>query len=417
MTASTISNLQEILKDLWLKAPKDVLYKNKPLMGLMPKDSTFLGRSRHMVLRYSAEPGGSATFATAKANKGPSSYKEFEITRARDYALGSLSTELYRAAKGGDTGAVVDAMDSIMKGLQNTQSRSLCLAQYRNGGGARGQISSAGAAATTFTLADPNDSVNFEVGMKLEGSAADGTSGAVTAGGAAAKIVSINRDTGVLTNDASANWNAPTGINSAAASWYLFRAGDFGATLKGLDAWIPATVTSTSFFGIDRTADTERLAGCRCTPTDTNNTYSTIEGACLALLRRVYMAGGSPDHIFMHPNRFKRLVDELQSRRQYVDASATDAKTGYRALLIEGQGGSAKVLSDPNCQVDVIWGLTLDTWKMSTLGEPMSVLDDDNNAPWLRESDDDALELRMATYGQFYCDAPAWNGRASVSGI
>lgn len=412
---STVTALAPILKSMYAKMAKDVLYKTHPLLAIMPKDTNFKGEDFKLPLRYTPEPGGSATFAKALANRGPSGYKRFTVTRRKDYAIGSIETELVRAALGGGEAAIMEAMSSVLKGLQNTASRSLALSAYRNGGGARAQVTS-GMASSAITLLNPKDIVWFEGGMVLDGSAADGTSGAVTVGGAAAAIALIDRDAGTLTNDTSANWNAATGINGLSANWYLFRQGDFGGTLIGLDGWIPSTVTSTAFFGVDRTADKERLAGCRVTPTTTGYTYSTVEGACLKLLERVYMAGGAPDKIFMHPQRFTRLCEELGSKRQYVDVK-TEVGVSFDGIKIQGQGGAATVISDPCCQRDTIWALTMDTWKFKTLGEPLSILDDDGQEPWLRESDADALQLRLATYGNFVCDAPAYNGRADMTGI
>ena len=404
MASSSVSNISEILKTIYTPGDQKTLYENAPLLGLIKKDTGFKGKDRAVTLRYSPEPGGSALFASAQANKNPSKYKQFVVTRRTDYVLSSLTTELYRAAKGGGSDAIVDALTSIVAGMKNTAKRSLVTSAYRNGGGARAQVAS-GMASNTITLVNTDDIVNFEVGMKLDGSAADGTSGAVTSGGAASEIVGIDRDAGTLTNT-GANWNAATGINGLLANWYLFRQGDFGATLIGLDGWIPSTVTSTAFYGVDRTADSERLAGCRL-----STAGATVEETVLNLLKRVYRAGGSPDHVFMHPEKFNKLVKELGSKRTYAEARATDASVGYRGLVIEGQGGQAKVFSDPNCQVGTIWALTMDTWKFATLGEPMSLLDEDGNM-MLREASADALELRMATYGAFICDAPAYNGRA-----
>lgn len=415
MPSSTVTTLQPILKQVYEKLAQETLYDAKPLYALMPKDTKFVGENIQIPLRYSPEPGGSATFSSALANRGPSGYKRFALTRRKDYAIGSLETELVRAAKGGNTAAVIDAMESTIRGLRNTALRSLCRSLYGAGGGFRAQVTS-GMASSTITLLNPKDIVWFEVGMKLDGSANDGLSGAATAGGAAAKIVSINRDSGTLTNDGSANWNAATGINGLSANWYLFRQGDFGLTMIGLDGWIPSTVSATAFFGVDRTLDSERLAGCRITPATTGYTYSTIEGACLAILERVYMAGGAPDKIFLHPQRYKRLCDELGAKKVYNDVKS-EAGISFKGVYIEGQGGPCTVMSDPCCPRDTGWALTMDTWKLRTLGEPFSITDDDGNAPWMREADDDAIQIRLATYGNPSCDAPAYNGRFDLTGI
>lgn len=413
-SSTTVSNLQEILKTHYLQLKEDGLYDAAPFLAMVAKRKDFRGEDLKVPVRYTNEPGGSATFSKALSNRGPSGYKRFSVVRRRDYAVASISTEMVRASEGNEA-AMISAVDSVMTGLRNTQKRSVVKALFGNGGGARAQVAS-GVASATLTLLNPKDIVFFEPGMWLDGATTDGTSGSVIAGGTSSKIVSVDRDAGTITNDAVVNWNNAAGINGLAANNYLFRQGDFGAVLHGLDAWIPASVSATTFFGVDRTIDSERLAGCRITPTTAGFTYSSIEDACLAILERVYQAGGSPDTIFVHPSRFRQLVRELGARRSYVDVK-TEVGVGFRGIQIEGQGGPCKVLADPNCQRDVLWALTMDTWTLATLGDLMSVLDDDGNKPWIREGDDDAIQLRMATYGNLYCDAPGMNGRASLSGI
>lgn len=405
MAASTVSNVSEILKTIYDPGNQKTLYEAAPLLGLIPKDTDFKGKDRAVTLRYTPEPGGSALFARAQANRNPSRYKQFVVTRKSDYGVSSLSTELYRAAKGGGEAAIVDALQSILAGLKNTSKRSMCLSIYGNGGGARGRILS-GEGTSTITLTNADDIVFFEVGMQLDGATTDGTSGSVIVGSTNSVIEAIDRDAGTITNSGSANWNAASGINGIAATNWLFRGGDFGAVFPGLDGWIPSTVTATAFYGVDRTADTERLAGCRL-----STAGATMEETVLNLLKRIYRAGGSPDHVFCHPEKFNKLVKELGSKRTYADARSTDASVGYRGLLIEGQGGPAKVFSDPNCPVGTIFALTMDTWKLATLGPMSGILDEDGNM-MLREASADALELRMATWGAMQCDAPAYNGRA-----
>jgi len=412
--SSTVTNLAPILKKIYERLDKDQLYTNKPFFTLLKKDKNFVGETTEVPIRHSPEPGGSATFSSALNNRGPSGFRRFAVTRRKDYAIGSIETELVRAAAS-NSGAVVSAIEAVVRGLRNTAERALCKGLFGNSGGARAQVAS-GMASSTITLVNPKDIVWFEVGMVLDGSVTDGTSGSVTTGGTAAKIASIDRDAGTISNDGSANWNAAAGINGLAANWYLFRQGDFGLTFHGLDAWIPETVTSTPFFGVNRQVDGERLAGCRITPSTSGYSYSTIEGGITAALERVYMAGGAPDVILLHPQRYKRLCDELGAKRTYVDVK-TDVGVSFKGIMVEGQGGPATVISDPCCQRDVGWALTMSTWRFSSLGDLFSPTDDDKNEIWMRESTDDTIQIRLATYGNLICNAPAHNGRFSLVGI
>ena len=151
MGASDVKNVAEILETVFDVADQSMLYEAAPLIGLMPKDEKFGGKERAVTLRYSPEPGGSADFDRAKANKNPSKYKQFKIERATDYVLSSISHELYLATKGTKDGALVDAVTSIVTGMRNTAKRSLCKAMYGNGGGSRGVVQS-GVGSNTLQL-------------------------------------------------------------------------------------------------------------------------------------------------------------------------------------------------------------------------------------------------------------------------
>ena len=107
-------------------------------------------------------------------------------------------------------------------------------------------------------MKNTEDVTNFEVGMEIVFSTADGggsvKSGSVTVNG-------VDRDTGILTVDAQTAIDGGTG---SASDDFIFVEGDYDLKIKGLQAWLPNTTPSSSpFFGVDRTADATRLGGIR----------------------------------------------------------------------------------------------------------------------------------------------------------
>src|SRR5207244_3305293 len=72
-------------------------------------------------------------------------------------------------------------------------------------------------------------------------------------GSGSSEITAVDRRSGILY---AANWT------NFSANDYLFRTGDFGASVYGILDWIPATTPTAgdSFFTVDRSADT-RLYG------------------------------------------------------------------------------------------------------------------------------------------------------------
>ncbi len=405
MAVATTTSLNALLKPTFLTVQEQA-YAMSPLVALLRKRTDFAGDYIKVPVRY-APQSGSHTFATAKSNKNPSAYKRFEVTRAKDYAIGGIEIEALRAAK--DKGSVADGLRIETEALTYAMWRSLANGIYRNGGGARAQVAS-GMASSTITLSNADDIVFFEAGMYLDGSAADGTSGAATTGGTNSKIVSIDRSAGTLTNSGAANWNAATGINGLLANWYLFRQGDFGLSLKGLGGWLPTTAPTAgdSFFGVDRSTDTVRLAGNRI------SAQASIESTLLEGMRMTFREGGMVDHIFMNPLRFKELVESLGSKVQYQNVQSPDVpKVGFKAVTIVGQNGEAKIISDPNCPTTLAYGLKLDTWELASLGDLVAIQDDDGNK-MLRDSDGDSVEIRMASYRNLICKAPGYNFVATL---
>jgi len=171
--AATVANLSNVLKTLYPPEYfQSVFFRDNPLLGLLPKSERFYGNNLRISLQYAPGTGGSATFATAQANKGASSYEGFLLTRKKDYSLFSLETELIRAGAN-NAGSVVQTMKAETDGAMNTIKRSIGIWLFRNGSGSRGQVASGGG-TTKITLANRDQVFNFEKGMYLDSDSADG---------------------------------------------------------------------------------------------------------------------------------------------------------------------------------------------------------------------------------------------------
>ena len=394
--ALDMTTADAILKELY---PDDVLknltYQNHPFFAMVPKMENFVGDAMVVPVTIGNPQGRSATFATALANKGNSTVKKFVITHAKDYMLCSvdnLTIITSQDKKGGFTDALKYENDNGIASLSHSLASSL----FRNGGGSIGRV---GAVSTTsLTLLDINDIVNFDVGMELTTSTTDGTSGSAYTG--TATVTDVDRNTGILTTDT--NW--ATQISSIAVNDYIFVAGDFGAKLKGLAAWLPMTAPSaTSFFSLDRTTDSSRLAGVRVLATE-------VAGLPLAeklLFGAVKLAreGGSPDHCFVNYETFRDLEIELRTGVQYSDVEV--AGVGFSGINLRGPKGTIKVIPDQDCPSNRAYMLTMSTWKLCSAGPAVQILDRDGRVS--REASSDAYETRMAFYGNLACNAPGWN--------
>lgn len=241
----------------------------------------------------------SATFSTAVSRSTNSQLKDFVLTRAKDYSIASIDNETLEASKG-NANAFMEAATVEIDGAMQSITRSLAVALYGTGSGSIGQCN-ASATGTSLQLKNADDVTNFEVGMELVFSTADGggsiKSGSVTVNG-------VDRDTGELTVDALTAIASGAGV---AANDYIFVEGDYDLKIKGLRAWVPNTApTSSPFFGVDRTADVTRLGGIRF-----DGSAMPIEEALVSAASRAAREGAKPDTCFMNHVDYANLEKAL----------------------------------------------------------------------------------------------------------
>lgn len=397
--------LNAVLKVQYTQKKVNLLtYPDNPFYALISKRTDFVGANKVVAIRNGAPQGRGADFTSALTNISASVYNKFTVTRVKDYAFGQVTTEAIRASKN-DAGSLVDGLKEEVDGAIYTCMRSLAIAMFKNSGGARGQISAGSNVGTpTITLANVSDIVNFEVGMILNVSATDGTSGAKRAG--TVTITALDRDAGTLT--ASGNWTA--GIAAAAAGDYIFQNGDFEATksmISGLGAWIPTTAPTggDSFFGLDRSSDTTRLAGVRYSA----GSGGPIEEILIDTAARLVREGSKPSHAFLNPLDYANFVKALGSKVIYDRASPVDEPSiGFEAVKLMGPKGLIKVIPDLNCPKGFGYMLQLDTWAFESLGPAPGIIEEDGMRI-LRSATADSYVVRVGYYGNMTCVAPGWN--------
>ena len=405
MAALDLTAITPVLKEIYPDgAPPQLVYKNNPFFAMVPKFKEAYGESYKVPLIYGNPQGRSATFATAQTNQTAGKYGAFDVTVVSDYATAQITGEVIDKTRN-DKGAFVRAVKSEMDGALNQLTRSIAHSLYNNGGGAIGQIATtATVASATLILSNPEDVVHFEIGQVIAAASTDGTSGSLRTG--TATISAIDRSAGTITT-AGGNWS--TQITSLATSDYLFVSGDFGGKAKGLNAWCPSSApSSTSFFGMDRSVDTDRLGGIRY-----DGSSQAIEEALQDGCERAARGGGQPDIIFCHPKQVANLSKALGSKAMYDKRYSDVGNIGFRTIKIDTPVGTVDVVPDINCQPAVAWGLQMDTWVLISLGDTPKMLDDDGMA-MLRTASSDAVELRCVSRHQLACRAPGFNVRIAL---
>ena len=390
---------------------KDLVYKNNPFYALIPKYEKFGGLNMPIPLLYGNPQNVSANFGVAQGETSTSSLGQFLLTRVKNYSVASITGEAIKATEG-KADSFIRFLTMEIDGAIHALARDLSVQLFRNGSGSVGQVNSSYSSGTTVTLANPDEIANFEVGMSIKFSPNVGGDSALTT---ATTISSINRSAGsfVVASD--------TGIS---ADEYIFRAGTEAAAaltstsakaIMGLDGWLPtqavvdaAGADMTSWFGQNRTLDSERLAGIRF-----DGSAMPIEEALVSGAGKASRAGARPDTCIMSYESYINLEKSLGSRVIYDELKARDVDVGFRSLAVQGPNGVINVVPDQNCQPDVAWVLQLDTWSLNSLGGAPHILDLDGNRI-LRQAQKDAYEVRIGFYGNVACNAPGFNVRVAL---
>ncbi len=392
------------------KVPKDMTYRGSPFLAAIKKDTEKL-RSQGVVIpfHYTGPQGASATFATGRTNMTSSEYAKVTLTHKNYYTFAQIDGEVIDAAKG-RPGALVDALKSETDRAMYTMKRALSRYVFGNGGGSLGRISTASTVASaSIILQNPSDVRFFEPGMQTTSATTDGTSGSLTDSGNDVLISQVDRATGTLTT-AGGNWS--TQISGLATTDYLFRGGDFGAVMTGVEGWIPRVASGallTSFYGLNRSADS-RMYGMREDLSGYMAEEQLIVGA--ELLAR---ENGIVDFAVMNTQNFRNLQLALGSKVVWDTLeSADDPKIGFKVIKVAGPTGDITIMPDADAPKDRLLMGQLDTWTLYSMGDLVKLLDDDGNAV-LRIGTSDGVELQLVSRSNLGCTAPGWNANFQIA--
>ncbi len=422
------SNQIAALKELYVDDKdymKNIVYAKNPWLAMIPKNESpdgFAGKYIPVPLEYSNPAGRAHEFANAQNQQTASSVISYFVYAVQDYQLVTITNLLMEQTKS-NAGAFVDEASRTMDNGFRNLSNNMAFELFAGGTASRGIIGSALSlvgTTLTFTLQNSQTVVQFEVGMTLQNTATDGGA-ALTSGGAvdAAQITSVNRGTGVIV--ATITQGAGT---SFAVGNYLQVYGDIGiggATtiagllgLSGLAAWVPFAdpPSNDNFWGVNRSADPTRLAGLRY-----NASSQTISEGLTSALAFGNREGASFDLIVIDFVSYSTLVNELGAKVQYVMLEHDEVEVAFEAIHFHSAYGKIPVVADRSSQAQTAWCLTTDTWKLRTLGKAPHILTYGmEGLEGLRVGSADALEIRIAYYGNVICSAPGYNMNVALRG-
>lgn len=425
-SANQLAALKELTTDS-KDYMKNIVYKKNPFLALVPKNEApdgFAGKYIPVPLEYGNPQGRAHTFANAQNQQTASDVVSYFVYCIQDYQLVTITNLLMEQTKS-NAGAFVDeASKTLDNGFSNI-SNNMAFEIFSGGTATRGSISSAGvsysAPTLSFTLSNPQQVVQFEVGMTLQGSATDGGAALQNVSGTidAIQLTSVNRNTGAITGTVVQGAPQSTWV----ATTFLQVLGDIGIGgsstiagmlgLSGLAAWIPSVdpPSNDNFWGVNRSADPTRLAGLRYNA----STQSISEGLTNAL-GFANREGAAPDIIVMDFVSYTTLVNELGAKVQYVQLEHDEVEISFEAIHFHSAYGKIPVLADRSCPAQTAYCLTMDSFKLRTLGKAPHILTYGmEGLEGLRVGNADALEIRIAYYGNLICSAPGYNMVVALS--
>lgn len=385
-------------------AVRNMVYKDQPFLAMLKKRTDFTGDTMPINLIHGNPQNRSAAFSNALAGSSTSLIKRFSLTRVKDYSFAYIDHETMMASQN-DKGAFLSAATVEIDGALHSLSRSIGISLFGDGTGTIGQVSAepAEASNTVIILSQVDDVTNFEVGQVLNiwSAASGGTQRNIDGSTTDLTVDAINRSTGTIT----VSGQAYTSSGTIAANDYIFVKGDRGAKLSGLASWLPSTAPTggDSHFGVDRSVDTDRLAGVI-----SDGTGKPIEEALVDAAVSLGQNGGSPDVCFVSFTKFGELEKSLGSKVQYSQIDIKGAGVGFEGIRIHGPRRSINVVPDLNCPSNRAYMLQMDTWVLASLGEAPKLFDTDGSM-MLRQSAADGVEVRAYAYLQLGCNAPGKN--------
>jgi hypothetical protein len=296
--------------------------------------------------------------------------------------------------------------------LLDELAETLDLYCWSNGGNARGQIASI--SVETATLTDAADARNFEVGMVCVASEADGSGGSDALQAGTAIVTAVDRVGGTVTFDDISD------LTSIDAGDFLFREGDFAGdtgveVVKGIQYQIAGTATPGALYGVTRTSDPVRLAGCWLAAAELVGKSFEERVQLLGAAMRGRFRAKVPVHGWAHPDDWHGLQLSLQSRGQRPLTEET-TKFGFKFLSVITGNVEQKIFANPNTPKGEYFALRMDNWTLDSMGKLFRFIGEDggDGLTMLRKSSTDDYEVRVKSYPSLYNNAPLHNGRVAT---
>ena len=395
-------------------------FKNRPLFAWIPKKTGVTGGSPfgsgyggyQVPITIDDIAGESATFSAAVTARDGDSHRVWQLNRIKRYATATIDWETVRSMKN-DMGAFMTAITPRIDSAINQLSNTLAMGLYHpDGSGHRGQVASVSSNTATLTAATVHLARTWSLRRTM---IADTVVSGGTVHTGSTKVTGIDLTGGTVTFEDIAQINTATGL---AADDYIFPLGDYTASgeankfMDGLGTWgpVPSGITGgDDHKGVDRSVWKERLLMLHATVAlqSTAGDGSFVRGIRQAAAK-IQANEGSPDALFVHPDRWAQIESDLASQSRYEMMMGSDGRTGFDSIVINAGGGKINVVADPWCPPNTGYFLQRNTWELFSIDRVPDFVSDDGNRLHRLENADE-VEFRLGGYFNTVCRAPGHN--------
>lgn len=424
--ASTLTTFDAFLKERYTtEKVEDLTKKERPLYAMIPTDEKCSGDTFVEPIIFGKPQGVGATLGKAQTAAGLAGGggnvkgRKWQLTFGDYDGVVEIGDKVMKAARD-NFGSFIRNKASEIDGLWETFADVQSTYLYGNGGNA---VGSGTMVAGVLTLDNPEDVVNFEVGMAMVASANDGSDPSHTLIAGTGYVIAVNRSEGKVSFGNDPDDTTATNPNAAwdDAAIYVFRDGDFGGSgatpiFKGLGAWIPSSAPSTtdSHYGVNRSVD-DRLSGVRV-PTADIGTKGREDRLKLLVTRiKGRFHGRGKISIFLNNEQWQALANELEDKGTRPISGGT-AKFNFDKLQMAAGGQTVDIYADPFCPALTAWALAIDYWKLRSYDAYPHLVNGDG-LDMLRKVGSNDYEYRIVGYPTFSTRAPSFSGRIALPAV
>jgi hypothetical protein len=318
MAISANASILAMLKVYYKDGVENLMFRNSPVLKKIKKERVE-GKTQNFSAMYGRGGAVGGDFLVAKNNAATvSKAVEFAVEPGQLFSVYTMNSKEVQASQT-KRGAYMKIAGAKMFAASESFRKTLAAALYGTG---YGEICLTGAAwaFTSGTAADitlPDYAIMaIDIGSQLEvKEVLNNNAKKVTL-----TVESINGNTVNVTPDTTV---------TVLATDYVVLAGsnDGNAPLLpvGLAGWLPTTrpVAGTSFFGVDRSIATDRLAGAFYDASATDEKKSVTVQKLLQKCRR---QGSQADLIIMNDSDFLEFSAEIEATNTYFTQTSTKAK-------------------------------------------------------------------------------------------